>query len=105
MRLVSLITDFGTGDHEAGVLKGVVWKIAPEAKIVDLSHDIQPQNVMEGAVILWRNVFYFPADTVHVGVIDPGVGTERRAIAGRLGDQYFVGPDNGLFSMAQTITA
>ena len=101
MRVLTLTTDFGSGDHEAGVLKGVIWKIAPEAKIVDLSHDVSPQDVLEGALVLWRNAHYFPAGTVHVGVVDPGVGTARRVIGGRVGEQYYVGPDNGLFSLAQ----
>lgn len=99
MGVVSLTTDFGTGDHEAGVLKGVIWKIAPGVKIVDLSHDVSPQNVLEGALILWRNAHFFPAGSIHVGVVDPGVGTDRRVIGGQLGEQFFVGPDNGLFSL------
>jgi len=101
MTVVSLTTDFGTGDHEAGVLKGVIWKIAPDVKIVDLSHEISPQDVLEGALLLWRNAHYFPNGSVHVGVVDPGVGTKRRVVAGYLGGQYYVGPDNGLFSLAQ----
>jgi S-adenosylmethionine hydrolase len=101
MRVVTLTTDFGTGDHEAGVLKGVIWRIAPQVKIVDLSHDVAPQDVLEGALVLWRNAHYFPAGTVHIGVVDPGVGTPRWVIGGRVGEQYFVGPDNGLFSLAQ----
>jgi S-adenosylmethionine hydrolase len=58
MRVVTLTTDFGTGDHEAGVLKGVIWRIAPQVKIVDLSHDVAPQDVLEGALVLWRNAHY-----------------------------------------------
>lgn len=96
MKVITLTTDFGTGDDEAGVLKGVIWKIAPDAKIADLSHAVSPQNVLEGALLLGRIAHYFPAGTVHVAVVDPGVGTERRGIAARLGSQYFVGPDNGL---------
>ena len=72
-----------------------------EVKIVDLSHDIAPQDVFEGALVLWRNAHYFPPGTVHIGVVDPGVGTKRRVIGGQLGEQYFVGPDNGLFSLVQ----
>jgi S-adenosylmethionine hydrolase len=101
LTVLTLTTDFGAGDHEAGVLKGVVWRIAPEVKIVDLSHDIAPQDVFEGALVYWRNAHYFPAGTVHVGVVDPGVGTQRRVVGGKVGDQYFVGPDNGLFSLVQ----
>ena len=99
MRVITLTTDFGLRDGYAGVLKGVIWKIAPEVKIADISHLISPQNVMEGALTLGRAAAYFPEGTIHVGVVDPGVGTSRRAIAARLGLQYFVGPDNGLFTV------
>jgi S-adenosylmethionine hydrolase len=95
MAVITLTTDFGNGDHEAGVLKGVIWSIAPRAQIADLSHEITPQYVLEAALLLW----YFPDGTIHVGVVDPGVGTARRAIAAQLGTQYFVGPDNGLVSL------
>jgi S-adenosylmethionine hydrolase len=80
-------------------MKGVIWAIAPELQIADISHDISPQNVMEGAIAWGRTVPYFPEGSVHIGVIDPGVGTQRRPIAARLGDQYFVLPDNGLISI------
>jgi S-adenosylmethionine hydrolase len=99
MTVITLTTDFGWGDHEAGVLKGVIWGIAPEVKIADLSHDIAPHAIIEAAILLWRAAAYFPDGTIHVGVVDPGVGTSRRGIAARLGSQYFVGPDNGLISM------
>jgi S-adenosylmethionine hydrolase len=99
MTVITLTTDFGTGDHEAGVLKGVVWKIAPNVKIADLSHDITPHDILEAAFLLWRAAPYFPDETVHVAVVDPGVGTSRRALAAHLGSQYFVGPDNGLLSL------
>jgi len=99
MTVISLTTDFGSGDHEAGVLKGVIWGIAPNVKIADLSHDIAPHAIFEGAILLWRAAPYFPDGTIHVVVVDPGVGTSRRGIAARLGSQYFVGPDNGLVSM------
>lgn len=96
---ITLTTDFGIGDHEAGVLKGVIWRIAPQAKIADLSHDISPQDVIGGALLLARCTSYFPAGTIHVAVVDPGVGTGRRGLAARIGDHYFVGPDNGLFTL------
>jgi S-adenosylmethionine hydrolase len=99
MTVITLTTDFGSGDHEAGVLKGVIWQIAPKAKIVDLSHDISRHNVMEAAILLWRASPYFPAGTIHVVVVDPGVGTSRRGIAAHLGDQFFVGPDNGIITL------
>jgi S-adenosylmethionine hydrolase len=99
MTVITLTTDFGSGDYDAGVRKGVIWKIAPQVKIADLSHDITPHDVMQAALLLWRAVPYFPDGTIHVAVIDPGVGTFRRAIAARLGSQYFVGPDNGIVSL------
>lgn len=98
MPVISLLTDFGTKDGFVGTMKGVIWKIAPDAQIADISHEIAPQNVMEGAIALWRAVPYFPAGTVHIAVVDPGVGTQRRAMAALVGNQYFVGPDNGLFT-------
>lgn len=98
MPVITLLTDFGTKDGFVGTMKGVIWKIAPGAQIADISHEIAPQNIMEGAIALWRAVPYFPAGTVHIAVVDPGVGTKRRAMAARIGEQYFVGPDNGLFT-------
>lgn len=98
MRVISITTDFGTRDGFVGVMKGVILGIAPEAKIVDISHDISPQNVREAAVILARQVFYFPENSIHIAVIDPGVGTQRRPIAAQIGNQFVVGPDNGLFT-------
>lgn len=99
MRVITLTTDFGLRDGYTGVVKGVIWKIAPEVQIADISHQIGPQDVMEGALTLGRAAKYFPEGTIHVGVVDPGVGTGRRPIAARLGSQYFVGPDNGLFTV------
>ena len=99
MRVITLTTDFGLRDGYAGVVKGVIWKIAPGVQIVDISHQIGPQDVMEGALTLGRAAAYFPEGTIHIGVVDPGVGTGRRAIAAQLGSQYFVGPDNGLFTI------
>lgn len=99
MTVITLTTDFGSGDHEAGVLKGVIWQISPHVKIADLSHDISPHDIVEAAILLWRAAPYFPDGTIHVVVVDPGVGTSRRGIAARLGSQYFVGPDNGFISI------
>ena len=79
-------------------MKGVIWSICPAAQIADVSHTIIPQNILEGAFALWRAYPFFPAGSVHVAVIDPGVGTRRRPMAARLGGHYFVGPDNGLFT-------
>jgi S-adenosylmethionine hydrolase len=102
MTVITLTTDFGSDDYEAGVLKGVIWKIAPTVHIADLSHDISPHDILEAALLLWRAVPFFPDGTIHVAVVDPGVGTSRRGIAALVGSQYFVGPDNGLVSLLLT---
>ncbi|MGD8454813.1 MAG: SAM-dependent chlorinase/fluorinase [Anaerolineales bacterium] len=102
MAFITLTTDFGIRDGNVGVMKGVIWGIAPEAKIADISHLVGPQNVREAAYILARQVFYFPENTVHIVVVDPGVGTQRRPIAAQIGPQRVVGPDNGVFSPLYT---
>jgi len=99
LKIITLLTDFGLRDGNVGVMKGVIWGISPDVQIVDLSHNILPQNVVEGAYVLGRSAPYFPSGTIHIGVVDPGVGTQRRPIAARLGSQYFIGPDNGLFTV------
>ncbi len=99
MSLITLMTDFGLKDGNVGVMKGVIRGIAPGVQIVDITHLISPQNIREGALVLRRSAPYFPPHTIHVVVIDPGVGTARRPIAARLGEQVFVGPDNGVITM------
>src|SRR5574340_1407001 len=99
MTVISLLTDFGISDEYVGVMKGVIWGIAPQARLADITHAIQPQNILHGALVLGRAYRYFPAGTVHLAVVDPGVGTARRGIALRVGAQTFVGPDNGLFTI------
>ena len=96
--LVTLTTDFGTADGYVGVMKGVVLGIAPDARLVDITHWIGAQNVREAAYVLYAAYGYFPRHTVHLAVVDPGVGGERRPIALRTAAGTFVGPDNGLFS-------
>ena len=96
--VVALMTDFGTGDGDVGVMKGVIAGITPEAHIIDITHDIPPQRVASGAWVLASSYRYFPASTVFVCVVDPGVGSSRGAIALHAGEWFFVGPDNGLFS-------
>ena len=96
--VIALMTDFGIGDGDVGVMKGVIAGITPEAHIIDITHNVAPQNVSSGAWILAAGYRYFPKDTVFVCVVDPGVGSSRGAIALHAGDWYFVGPDNGLFS-------
>jgi S-adenosylmethionine hydrolase len=98
MPILTLTTDFGTKDGFVGTLKGVIWSICPAAQIADISHEIPPQNVLAGAFALWRAYAFFPSGTVHLAVVDPGVGTSRRPVAARLGGHTFVGPDNGLFT-------
>jgi S-adenosyl-L-methionine hydrolase (adenosine-forming) len=80
-------------------MKGVIWGIAPQVKIADITHAIRAQDVLEGALVLDRTASFFPAGTIHLAVVDPGVGTKRRPIAAQLGDNFFVGPDNGLCSL------
>lgn len=99
MPVISITTDFGLKDGFVGVMKGVIWKICPQAQIADLTHEVPPQDILSGAIALWRAVSFFPAGSVHIAVVDPGVGTQRRPMAARLGDQYVVGPDNGLFTL------
>ena len=95
MTMISLMTDFGMKDGNVGVMKGVIWGICPSVQISDLSHLIQPQNIREAAQIFARSVPYFPKGSVHVVVVDPGVGTDRRPMAAQIGDWFYVGPDNG----------
>jgi len=99
MTVITLLTDFGIRDGYPGVMKGVIWKIAPGIQIADISHTIKPQNILHGALALARTTQFFPPGTIHVAVVDPGVGTERRPIGLHLGEHYFIGPDNGLFTL------
>ena len=96
--IVTLTTDFGLSDGYVGVMKGVLLSISPRAQIVDITHAIEPGNVRQAAFVLETSYKYFPKDTVHVVVVDPGVGTERNALCLKGLGQYFVGPDNGVFS-------
>lgn len=95
MSVISLMTDFGIKDGTVGVMKGVIWGICPTAQISDMSHMISAQNIREAAFIFARSVPYFPKGSIHVVVVDPGVGTDRRPMAAQIGDWYYVGPDNG----------
>lgn len=98
--VVALLTDFGTRDPFVGVMHGVVLGRCPDARIVDLTHDVAPQGVAEGAFWLERSARWFPEGTVFVAVVDPGVGTDRRAVAAVAHGHFFVGPDNGLLCPA-----
>ena len=96
--IVTLITDFGLSDGYVGMMKGVLLAISPQVQIVDITHDIEPGNVKSAAFVLGMSYKFFPKDTVHLVVVDPGVGTERNALCLSGMGQYFVGPDNGVFS-------
>ena len=95
MSVITLMTDFGIKDGNVGVMKGVIWGLCPTAQISDLSHMIRAQNIREAAFVLARSAPYFPQGSIHVVVVDPGVGTQRRPMAAHIGDWFYVGPDNG----------
>ncbi|MEO6811822.1 MAG: SAM-dependent chlorinase/fluorinase [Isosphaeraceae bacterium] len=95
--ILTLTTDFGAGPYVASV-KGIILGLAPGTQLVDVSHTIAPQNILEGAFVLSGIVESFPPGTVHLAVVDPGVGTERRMVAVSVADQWFVAPDNGVLS-------
>ncbi len=97
--LVTLTTDFGLADHYVAAMKGVIYSISPKARIADISHEVRPFAIEQAAYLIAQCYRYYPAKTVHVAVVDPGVGSERRAILVEAAAQYFVGPDNGVFSM------
>jgi len=100
MPIITLTTDFGLSDSYVGALKGAILSINPKATIVDITHDIRPQQVEQAAFILAAAHPHFPPGTIHVAVVDPGVGTDRRAIALATPGATFVGPDNGVLSAA-----
>jgi S-adenosyl-L-methionine hydrolase (adenosine-forming) len=97
--LITLTTDFGLRDPFVGIMKGVILSINPEAKLVDLTHQVEPFDVMDGALALAQSYPFFPPGTIHVVVVDPGVGSERRPILVATPTHHFVGPDNGVFSL------
>jgi S-adenosyl-L-methionine hydrolase (adenosine-forming) len=96
--IVTLTTDFGTADGYAGAMKGVILARCPHARLVDLSHELAPGDLAGASHLLGRATPFFPAGTVHLAVVDPGVGTSRRGLALQAGEQLYVGPDNGIFS-------
>jgi hypothetical protein len=97
--IITLLTDFGTQDYFVAAMKGVILSISPDARIVDITHEIPPQDIAAGAFNLLAVYQNFPAGTIHTAVVDPGVGSDRRAIIIECASQFFVGPDNGLFSL------
>ena len=96
--LITLLTDFGLRDHFAGVLKGVIASIAPHTRVIDITHEVEPYCVTQARFLLGQSWPYFPHGTIHVTIVDPGVGGERRPILVEAHGHRFVGPDNGLFS-------
>lgn len=99
-KLITLTTDFGSKDPFVGIMKGVIFGINPNAHIIDLSHGIPPQDLMAGALVLRYSAPFFPQGTIHVAVVDPGVGTQRRPLLIESEGCFFIGPDNGILSLA-----
>ena len=98
--IITLTTDFGLRDPFVGIMKGVILSICPSARLVDLTHEIEPQDVLGAGLALEAALPFFPDGTVHLAVVDPGVGSTRRPIALRARGQYLVGPDNGVLTLA-----
>jgi S-adenosylmethionine hydrolase len=97
--IITLTTDYGTNDHLVGALKGVILKINPDVAIVDITHNVTPFDLLDGALTIGAAYSYFPSKTIHVVVVDPGVGTERRPLLVSATNQYFIAPDNGVLSV------
>ncbi|MGE0679844.1 MAG: S-adenosyl-l-methionine hydroxide adenosyltransferase family protein [Candidatus Binatia bacterium] len=98
--IITLLTDFGSRDAFVGVMKGVMLDVNPSVAFVDLSHEVPPQDILAGALILRSAASFFPPGTIHLAVVDPGVGSSRRALLVETPRAFFVGPDNGLLSLA-----
>ncbi|HVL69231.1 MAG TPA: SAM-dependent chlorinase/fluorinase [Vicinamibacterales bacterium] len=96
--VIALLSDFGSRDHYVGTMKGVILGICPDATLVDITHDIAPHDVLDGALQLAAAYRYFPAGTIFVAVVDPGVGSARKGLAAEVGEYRFVSPDNGLLT-------
>ena len=96
--VIALLSDFGTRDHYVGTMKGVILGICPDVTLVDITHDVAPHDVLEGALELAASYRFFPAGTIFLAVVDPGVGSSRRGIAAEIGDYRFVCPDNGVLT-------
>lgn len=101
MPTVTVTTDFGTRDPYVAAMKGVLLSACPAVQLIDLTHEISPQSILEGSLFLASTVSYFPTSTIHVAVVDPGVGTERRPLAVSIAGQVVVCPDNGLLTLLQ----
>lgn len=99
MSIVSLITDFGLGDNFAGVMKAIILKINPHALIVDICHNIKPQDIAEAAFLLKSSYKFFPYGSVHLAVVDPGVGSKRKKLLVKTENYFFIAPDNGVLAL------
>ena len=97
--IVTLISDFGLSGEHAGAMKGAILSVNPRCQVVDITHQIAAQDVLQASFVLNHTYPYFPAGTVHLVVVDPGVGTRRKPVALEKYEHYFVGPDNGVFSL------
>jgi S-adenosyl-L-methionine hydrolase (adenosine-forming) len=97
--IITLTTDFGLSDHFVGVMKGVILGIHPSAQVIDISHGVRPYDIADGAFTIAQAYSYFPKKTIHVVVVDPGVGSARRPLLAEMAGQYFIAPDNGALSM------
>ena len=102
--LITLTTDFGHRDPFVGIMKGVIAGINPDAQVIDLTHGIPPQDIMAAALALRHSIAYFPRGSIHVVVVDPGVGGARRPLLIESAGNYFIGPDNGVLSLSITET-
>src|SRR3989442_12144364 len=100
MPLITLTTDFGLTDWFVGTMKGVILGISPQASLVDITHEVQPGGIRAASFALAVSYRFFPKGTVHVAIVDPGVGSSRKAIAVQTANYFFVGPDNGVLSWA-----
>lgn len=100
--LITLTTDFGYADSYVGIMKGVICRIDPQARIVDLCHGVPAQDVMAAALLLRHSLQYFPRGAIHIAVVDPGVGSVRRPLLVEVEGNYLIGPDNGVLSLAVT---
>lgn len=98
--IITLLTDFGTKDHYVASMKGVILSINPRCTLIDITHEVGPQDIREGAILLASAFSYFPRGTIHIAVVDPGVGGERKPILIETRNYLFVGPDNGIFTLA-----
>lgn len=97
-QIITLTTDFGLIDNFTGVMKGVIYSINPDVTIVDITHNIERHNILQCAISIKNSFLYFPSGTIHLAVVDPGVGTERLPLIIESKGQYFIGPDNGIFT-------